>query len=70
VAKDGTVRANGQAWLDLVKKRWWTDVTVQTDARGIAKTRVFKGDYTLETEGTSKKISIGKDAQVDLSAEH
>ena len=45
--KHWNVRPNGRAWLDLVKKQWWTDTTDTTDATGTARARVFKGDYEL-----------------------
>ena len=40
-------KPNGKAWRDLIKGAWWTDVTVTTDANGIARVRGFKGDYAI-----------------------
>jgi len=58
VDKNWNVRPNGQAWLDLVKKRWWTDTTITTDSNGVAAARVFKGDYEIGQGGTIRKINI------------
>jgi endo-1,4-beta-xylanase len=52
VDKHWNPRPNGQAWIDLVKKKWWTDKTLETDSKGQATVRAFKGDYEV-TEGQS-----------------
>ena len=61
VDKHWNVRPNGRAWLDLVKKQWWTDTTATTDATGTARARVFKGDYELDL-GTAKSQTSVNDA--------
>jgi GH35 family endo-1,4-beta-xylanase len=45
--KDWTIKPAGQAWLNLVKRDWWTRETVRTGADGTATLRGFKGDYTV-----------------------
>jgi len=45
--RDWTPKPNGQVWLDLVKKAWRTDDTLQTDATGTCATRAFLGDYEI-----------------------
>jgi hypothetical protein len=58
VDRHWNIRPNGQAWLDLVKKRWWTDKVVITDSSGLAKIRVFKGQYEIDAGKAKKAISI------------
>jgi endo-1,4-beta-xylanase len=66
VAKDWTVRPNGQSWLDLVKKKWWTDVTVSTDAKGMARVRGFKGDYEVTAGDATKSLTLTKATDVTI----
>jgi GH35 family endo-1,4-beta-xylanase len=66
VDRQWNVRPNGQAWLDLVKKRWCTDTTVTTDATGVAKARVFKGDYEIGLGDSQKKLSVLNATEVNL----
>lgn len=44
---DWSVKPAGQAWLDLVNKKWWTNAALETAADGSARTRGFLGDYEL-----------------------
>ncbi len=55
---DWSVTPAGQAWLDLVAKRWWTDVTLDTAADGTTRTRGFLGDYaiTVTCNGVTKTV--------------
>jgi hypothetical protein len=46
-AKDWRVKPNGQAYLDLVKGAWWTDVTRTTDRQGYCRAHGFFGDYEV-----------------------
>jgi len=66
VDRNWNVKPNGQAWLDLVKKRWWTDTTIVTDAKGIATTRVFKGDYEISQGDTKKEQTVLDGVEVKL----
>jgi GH35 family endo-1,4-beta-xylanase len=56
--KDWSVTPAGQAWLDLVTKKWWTNVTLETAAAGTARTRGFLGDYqvTVTYHGVTKTV--------------
>jgi GH35 family endo-1,4-beta-xylanase len=41
-------RPNDIAMRDLLFKKWWTDVTVNTNAKGNIQQRVFKGKYVID----------------------
>lgn len=45
--KNWEIKPAGQAWLDLVKKQWWTNAQGRTDATGQFNARGFKGTYTV-----------------------
>ena len=47
VRKDWTLKPNGQAWMDLVEKQWWTDERGKTGPDGEYKIRGFLGDYEI-----------------------
>jgi endo-1,4-beta-xylanase len=47
---DWKIKPAGQAWLDLVKNRWWTHEKLITAADGSASVRGFLGDYTITTQ--------------------
>jgi len=64
VDKHWNVRPNGQAWIDLVKKRWWSDTTVVTDANGVAKVRVFKGDYEVSKDDVKRPVTVFDETEV------
>jgi endo-1,4-beta-xylanase len=66
VDKNWKVLPNGQAWLDLVKKKWWTDTNVVTDSHGVAKVRVFKGDYEIGLGGSSKTETVLDATETEL----
>ncbi|MBC8009182.1 MAG: endo-1,4-beta-xylanase [Burkholderiales bacterium] len=55
-AKDWSLRPNGQAWIDLVTKEWWTNADGRTGPDGAYATRGFYGDYeiTVTHAGTSR----------------
>jgi len=56
--RDWTIKPNGQAWLDLVQKAWWTNADGKTDRSGVYHTRGFLGDYevTVTTNGRTKTV--------------
>jgi len=56
--KDWSVKPNGQAWIDLVTKTWWTSADGKTAASGDFKTRGFLGEYdvTVEANGKTKTV--------------
>jgi GH35 family endo-1,4-beta-xylanase len=65
IRKDWTPKPNGQAYMDLVFKQWWTDVTLTTDQEGSCSTRGFLGDYRItathagQTKVVSAKLNKG-----------
>ena len=72
--KDWTLRPNGQAWLDLVTKEWWTNTNGMTAADGRFLTRGFCGDYEITVQSgqqkSTRKISLtraGTRARVELN---
>jgi GH35 family endo-1,4-beta-xylanase len=62
--KDWSPKPNGQAFLDLVFKQWWTDQKGATDGQGRYSLRGFHGDYevTVNKGGGSKtaNATVGK----------
>lgn len=44
---DWSMKPSGQVFSDLVKKRWHTEVTGKTDAKGSVAFRGFLGDYDV-----------------------
>lgn len=57
---DWTIRPHGQAWLDLVKKKWHTDAQLTTDQNGAAHVRGFLGKYEVTvTQGKHVKTADG-----------
>jgi endo-1,4-beta-xylanase len=56
--KDWSIKPNGRAWMDLVKKAWWTDVTNSSDPNGQVSTRGFMGDYVLTATLGQKTVSL------------
>ncbi len=53
--KDWSVKPSGQQYMDLVFKKWWTDSTGKTDAKGTYSVRGFMGDYEITVEANGKK---------------
>jgi GH35 family endo-1,4-beta-xylanase len=69
---DWSLTPAGQAWLDLVTKKWWTDAALETAADGTARTRGFLGDYeiTVTHNGVTKTVpaKLTKDgAKIEVS---
>lgn len=56
--KDWSIKPNGQAYLDLVFKQWWTNAQGVSSAQGNYQTRGFLGDYevTVMQNGGSKTV--------------
>ena len=46
-AKDWRVKPSGQAYLDLVLGKWWTDEARTTDRQGYCRVRAFLGDHEV-----------------------
>lgn len=56
--KDWTIKPNGQAWLDLVHKQWWTNATGQTNSKGKLNVRGFQGDYNISVSHNGKTLTV------------
>jgi endo-1,4-beta-xylanase len=48
VRRDWTLKPNGQVWLELVTRTWWTEAEGQTDRSGVYRTRGFLGEYGVD----------------------
>ena len=57
-AYDWTLKPSGQAYKDLVFKKWWTNADGQTDASGQYKTRGFLGDYEVTATAGGKTGTV------------
>jgi endo-1,4-beta-xylanase len=57
IRKDWTLKPNGQAWMDLTLKEWWTDVQAITGPDGSCSTRGFLGDYRVTATVNGKERS-------------
>jgi hypothetical protein len=57
IRKDWTLKPNGQAYMDLVLKEWWTDVSITTGVDGSCATRGFLGDYKVGVTANGKEKS-------------
>ncbi|MBI4977705.1 MAG: endo-1,4-beta-xylanase [Spirochaetes bacterium] len=57
--KDWTPKPAALIWIDLVKKKWWTDVKGSTDTQGSYSVHGFLGDYviTVQANGRTKTVS-------------
>ena len=51
----------GQHWIELTKKRWWTDETLTTDNDGKLSLRGFKGTYSIESGGVMELVTLGNE---------
>ncbi len=58
--KDWTLTPQGLAYRDLVFNKWWTQVSGKTEKNGTFKTRAFYGDYSITSDGKTKKITLSK----------
>lgn len=58
--KDWSIKPAGEAWLELVKDRWWTDLQGETDSNGAFRTRGFLGRHEVAVtyRGQVKKQTI------------
>lgn len=70
--KDWTLKPNGQAFMDLVHKEWWTDVTGSTGRDGVCTTRGFLGDYrisvTVGGKETTRQVKLAKSGTTTVLA--
>ena len=56
--RDWSLKPNGDAYQDLVFKRWWTNADGKTAASGTFTTRGFLGDYEIEVKAGNKSKTI------------
>jgi endo-1,4-beta-xylanase len=58
--EDWTIKPAGEAWVDHVFNRWWTDESGTTDGAGSYATRGFLGDYEISVEvGSQTRTVLG-----------
>lgn len=67
LAKDWSIKPNGQVWERMIFDRWWTDERLSTDSTGTAALRVMKGKHDVQVEIGGTKIR--KNVNVDGSTE-
>jgi GH35 family endo-1,4-beta-xylanase len=62
---DWTLKPAGRVFVDLTKKKWWTNKTTSTNAAGKSQVRGFLGDYkiTVELDGqtVNEKTTLTRD---------
>ncbi len=54
---DWSLKASGQAWFDLVKKKWWTDTTQIISSNSSFEVAAFLGNYDVYVEVNGKIIA-------------
>lgn len=54
---DWSLKPNGKVFKELLFKRWWTNVSGQTDAAGRYATRGFLGEYTCTLTLGAKTVT-------------
>lgn len=74
--EDWTLKPAGEVFVDLVTNQWWTDETIQSDAKGQGQVRGFLGDYqvrvthegrtavgevTLDRDGSKVSVSLPRE---------
>ena len=55
--QDWSLKPNGQAFKELLFKRWWTNANGRSNATGEFATRGFLGDYKLTVKLGSKTVT-------------
>ncbi|MCL2742910.1 MAG: endo-1,4-beta-xylanase [Planctomycetaceae bacterium] len=55
---DWSITPAGQVWLDLVTKKWWTNVDGKTTADGTFNTRGFLGNYEIAVKKDGKTKTV------------
>jgi GH35 family endo-1,4-beta-xylanase len=63
--QDFTLKANGQAYRDLVLGRWWTNEVDTTNEDGSIVTRGFLGDYTVSARLGDRSATAGAKLGLD-----
>lgn len=65
-SKDWQLRPNGEVWVELTTKKWWTNVDLETTGDGTAGVRGFRGDYEVtvtspDGKSTTKDVTLAED---------
>jgi endo-1,4-beta-xylanase len=55
--KNWSLKPNGQAFKELLFKRWWTNANGRSNANGRYTTRGFLGDYKIMVKLGSKTVT-------------
>lgn len=55
---DWSIKPVGTAWIDLVKKKWWTTADLNTSADGTAAVRGFHGDYSITVTANGRTQTV------------
>lgn len=63
--KDNSCKPSYDALLNLIKKEWWTNLTVVTDDNGHAEITGFLGDYEAVSDELKGKFKLDKNDTVD-----
>ncbi len=60
VRRDWSYKPNDHAYMDLVKRQWWTNADLKTDASGSTQVRGFQGEYevTVTHQGITEVASV------------
>ncbi len=54
--KDWSLKPSGKVWMDLVFKRWWTEVRGKCTPEGSFETRAFLGNYDIEARQNGRSV--------------
>lgn len=65
-SKDWQLRPNGEVWVELTTKKWWTNVDLETTDDGAAVVRGFRGDYEVivtspDGKSATKDVTLAED---------
>jgi len=65
---DGSAKPNGQAVMDLLRKRWTTDLSGKTDSQGKLGGRGFLGKYEVTVNQGGKRKVVSADLVSDTKS--
>lgn len=63
--KDNSCKPSYNALFNLIKKEWWTNLTVMTDENGYAEITGYLGDYEARSDGLKGRFKIIKSKPAD-----
>lgn len=58
IRRDWSRKPMAVTWDELVTRRWWTDATSSTNARGEVQVRGFHGDYVVTVGGVQRRATL------------